>query len=341
MIDTARWTIETAFQSPVKGGVKCGICPHNCVLGPGQFGVCDTRVNYRGVIYALTYGNPCSLGIEPVEKKPIYHFLPGSKVYALATGGCNFRCLNCQNAELSQSKHGTIEHYDLLPAEVIRQAQREDCPVIAFTYTEPTVFYEYMLETAQLAHAKGIKTVLMSNGFINPEPLTELCKYLDGAVIDLKAFDNKVYKKLTGGQLQPVLDTLRLLRQQGVWLEISHLVIPGHTDDKELLLKMCTWLINNDFQDTPLHFNRFSPHHHLKEVPATPEYLLHEARQIALDAGMRHVYVGELDEPKNDDTVCPQCHKTVLHRTEGRLISNHIEDSRCGFCGGEVAGRWK
>src|SRR5659263_304969 len=213
--------------------VRCLLCPHYCIIREGKTGICRTRENIGGKLYTLAYGNPCSISVDPIEKKPLFHFFPGTKIYSLGTAGCNFRCLNCQNWQISQSSPSAMDHYDLMPEEVMQQALSHDTNSIAFTYTEPTVFYEYVYDTAKIAHEKGVKTVFISNGYINEKPLLDLCPYLDAANIDLKCFDNAVYRKLGGGQLQPVLDTLKTLKENSVWLEITNLLVPTYSDSLE------------------------------------------------------------------------------------------------------------
>ena len=236
-----KYQILSRFQEKVEGNkVRCRICPHNCVIPDGKSGICHTRINRNGTLWSTAYGNPCSVSIDPIEKKPLFHFFPGEKILSLATAGCNFRCLNCQNWQISQSTPNEVSNYNFSPEELVRQAELSGTRLIAFTYTEPTVFYEYMYDTARTAHEQGMKTVIVSNGYINREPLLELIPYLDGANIDLKCFDNATYHKLTGGKLQPVLDTLKILRENKVWLEITNLLIPTYNDNSEQISLMCS-----------------------------------------------------------------------------------------------------
>jgi len=274
--------------------VTCLLCPHYCVIPEGKTGKCRTRINKEGVLYSLAYGNPCSVAIDPIEKKPLYHFLPGSQVLSIATAGCNFRCLNCQNWTISQASPENIDHYDLSPGQIINMALRHKTPSIAFTYTEPTVFYEYMFDIAVKAHEKGLKTVMVSNGYINSGPLEALCPYIDAANIDLKCFDDKMYRRLTGGKLQPVLDTLLTLHKTGVWIEITHLIIPGMTDNPVWFESMCRWLSDNGFASTPLHISRFFPAYKLPHLPPTPVKRIMEAKETALKCGLRFVYPGNI-----------------------------------------------
>lgn len=282
------------FQFPEEDAVRCRICPHNCRLKTGQTGICRARTNHNGKIFSESYGNPCSIAIDPIEKKPLYHFHPGVKILSLATGGCNFRCLNCQNWEISQTKPDDLITRNLLPEELIQLTRSHGLSFLAFTYTEPTVFYEYMYDTAVLAKEAGIKTVLVSNGYINQEPLLKLTPYLDAANIDLKSFDDNTYKLLTGGKLQPVLESISTLKNEGVWLEITNLIIPEFTDNMETIRKMCQWLVSHGFADNPLHFSRFFPKFKLKDIPPTPEKTMFEAKGIAQSEGMNYVYLGNM-----------------------------------------------
>jgi pyruvate formate lyase activating enzyme len=318
--------------------VHCFLCPHLCMLQEGQSGICRTRVNRGGDLYTLAYGNPCSLAVDPMEKKPLFHFFPGTKIYSLATGGCNFRCHNCQNWQISQVSPEDPDQFELMPEEVVEQALSHHTNSIAFTYTEPTVFYEYVFDTAKAAHENGLRTVWISNGYINEKPLLDICPYLDAANIDLKCFDDKVYRKLTGGRLQPVLETLITLKAQGVWLEITSLLIPEITDNSAMIGAMCRWLVEHGFAETPLHFSRFFPAFKLTELPPTSEHSLVQAKEIAEAAGMKYVYIGNLPGLKGENTYCPHCKQMVVERKGYVVKQNALQKGRCAFCGEVVAG---
>ncbi|MEN6618435.1 MAG: AmmeMemoRadiSam system radical SAM enzyme [Rikenellaceae bacterium] len=357
--DIEKWCHPASYQERLSDNtVRCNLCPHNCIVRVGKTGICRTRINRGGELYTLAYGNPCSLSVDPIEKKPLFHFFQGSEIYSLATAGCNFRCLNCQNWSISQASPGELEHYNLTPHEVVNQALHHNTGSIAFTYTEPTVFYEYIYDIAKAAHEKEVKTVLISNGYINQKPLMDLCPYLDAANIDLKCFDDAVYHKLTGGRLQPVLDTLKTLKEKGVWLEITHLVIPAWTDRPEMIEAMCEWLAGNGFTDTPLHFSRFFPTFNLSQLQPTPANILVKAKEIAEKTGIKYVYIGNLPGIHGENTCCPKCGQTLVER-EGYLIKKNnikkgtdvnipnenklgenIPDGLCGFCGEIVPGVW-
>jgi len=345
LIDTTmnpgKWHKLSLYQEKEKGNiVHCHLCPHNCVIHDGMTGICKTRVNSEGTLYCTAYGNPCSVSIDPIEKKPLFHFLPGERIFSLATPGCNFHCLNCQNWQISQESPLKINRYELMPVEVVQQATGHRTKLIAFTYTEPTVYYEYMFDIAQYAHKKGVRTVLISNGFINQQPLLDLCPFLDAANIDLKCFDDGIYHSLCGGALKPVLHTLKTLKEQGVWLEITYLLIPGITDTMEMVESMCAWLVDNGFEDTPLHFSRFFPSYKLPEVPPTPESALIEARKIAKKAGINYVYIGNMPDLGYENTNCKRCNRKIVVRDGYKVIENHVKDGLCGFCGEPVPGVW-
>ncbi len=276
------------------GSVVCLLCPHNCVLKEGQKGICRTRVNHNGKLYTLAWNNPCSICIDPIEKKPLYHFMPGTQIFSLAIAGCNMRCLNCQNCAISQVSPNAIQSYNLTAKEIVDKAIEHKTESIAYTYTEPTVYFEYMLEIAKEARSRGIKNVMVSNGYINNEPLLELCKYLDAANIDLKTFDSAMHLKLTGAKLQPVLETLKILKKAEVWLEITHLIIPGYSDNLDVFKEMCQWLVNEGFSETPLHINRFFPQYKLSNSHPTPLVTIKAAEKIAKECGLKHVYIGNI-----------------------------------------------
>ncbi|MBL0713012.1 MAG: AmmeMemoRadiSam system radical SAM enzyme [Desulfosarcina sp.] len=320
--------------------VQCLICPNRCILAPGDRSVCRSRVNLGGKLYTLAYGNPCAVHNDPVEKKPLYHFLPQSKVLSLATTGCNFRCLNCQNWEISQARPEAVRFLELFPAEAVRKAAEIGSVAMAYTYSEAITYYEYMIDTARLARARGIKNLLISNGYINREPLETLCDVLDGANINLKSFSNAVYRQLNGGTLQPVLETLKTLHRRGVHLEITTLVVPGYVDDEAMIQAMCGWIREHLGPDHPLHFTRFVPHYKLNRLPPTPVSTLERCRAMALEAGLHYVYVGNVPLHDANHTYCHQCGKRVVERLGYHIPSFHLKDGCCEFCGTAIPGRW-
>jgi pyruvate formate lyase activating enzyme len=335
-----KWAKEAEFYSRTASGVQCMKCPHRCALGEGESGRCRSRVVSKGRLWSIAYGNPCAVHIDPIEKKPFFHMMPATRAFSIAAAGCNFRCLNCQNWQISQFSPKDTANEDLMPAEVVRRAEEEQCRSIAYTYSEPTTFYEYAYDTAKLAKARGLKNLLKSNGYINTEPLKKLCTVLDAANIDLKTFDNAAYGKLSGGTLQPVLDTLKTLVAEGVWLEITNLVIPGWSDDIGLITKMSDWLVRSGLADCPLHFSRFTPLYKLNRLPMTPVATLESARAAALKAGMRYVYIGNVPSQSAENTWCARCGKLVIERKGFAILQNKLSKGNCGFCGHRIPGRW-
>lgn len=331
---------EAFFYASMGDEVRCGLCPHNCLLSEGHIGLCRTRKNIRGKLYTLAYGNPCAINIDPIEKKPLYHFLPGSEAFSIATAGCNFTCLNCQNYHISQKSPVDIITTNVSPETIIKKCQDANCKAIAYTYTEPTVFYEYMYDIAQLAHEEGIRNVMISNGYINPGPLKKLIPLLDAVNIDLKAMDEEVYKNLNGGSLKPVLHTLKILKDMGVWIEITNLLVPGYSTHPDLMQQMCKWLVINGFSEYPLHFSRFFPTYRLKHLSSTPIATLKLARDIALQTGLKYVYLGNISESEHSNTYCPKCKKLLIERMGYLVRQMHIIDGKCPNCAHPIAGVW-
>lgn len=335
-----KWSREAMFSTPTPRGVRCELCPNYCNLKPGEFGDCRSRINHEGKLYSIAYGNPCSVHVDPIEKKPLLHFHPESMVLSIAAAGCNFACLNCQNWEISQTSPRRTKNYDLFPEKVVSLSRDKSCPSIAYTYSEPMTFYEYMYETSRLARQEKINNVVVSNGYINREPLEKLAPFIDAANIDLKSFSNDIYLRLSSGQLQPVLDTLKILREHKVWLEITNLVVPSWTDDFDMISRMCEWLAVNGFTDTPLHFSRFHPSYKLTQLPETPVSTLSRAREIAMKAGIRYVYVGNVPGKGFEDTECPKCHKTIIKRKGYALLEYQLEGNKCKYCHTVISGVW-
>jgi pyruvate formate lyase activating enzyme len=297
-------------------------------------------VNIGGKLYSLAYGNPCSAHVDPIEKKPLNHFYPRSLIFSIATTGCNFRCLNCQNWEISQRKPEEVKSFELFPADVVREAVKGKIPSIAYTYSEPITFYEYMLDTARLAREANLKNVLVSNGYINREPLLQLCKYLDGANINLKSFDNAVYRALNGGTLQPVLNAFKSLHREGVWFEMTTLVVPTYVDKPEMIKQMCGWILTELGPDYPLHFLRFFPRYKLTRLPATPIETLEKLRDLALSQGVRYVYLGNVPGHEGTHTYCHNCKKILIERNGYIIRQYNLEDGLCKFCKTAIPGRW-
>jgi pyruvate formate lyase activating enzyme len=328
------------FQEESARGIMCRICPNECVLKEGELSKCNNRIVRDSKLYTLAFGNPCTVAVDPVEKKPLYHFLPGTKAFSIATAGCNLVCLNCQNWTISQISPEKTRNIELMPKRVVEECRNNKCSSIAYTYSEPVTFYEYVFETASIARKEGVKNIFKSNGYINPEPLKKLCGVIDAANIDLKAFSESTYLKLTGGKLQPVLDSLKVFKEMGVWLEITSLIVPGWSDNEKDIIKMCKWLSENGFMETPLHFSRFYPIYKLEQLPPTPVEILEKAYKIATGEGLKYVYTGNVPGNEIADTRCPSCKTAVVERQGFRVATNSIKDGKCSKCGSTIEGVW-
>lgn len=339
--DLWEWSIEAFHYASDGKNVQCQVCPNRCFLSPGDRSICRSKVNIDGKLYSLVYGNPCALHIDPIEKKPLFHFYPGSRIFSIAAAGCNFRCLNCQNWEISQRKPEEVHFSELFPGDVVREAKRRKTPSLAYTYSEAITFYEYMYDTARLAKEAGLKNVFVSNGYINKDPLLRLSKYLDAANIDFKSFDDRIYESLNGGTLQPVLDTFKTLHREGVWFEIATLVVPTYVDDPEMIKKMCGWILDELGPDYPLHFLRFFPQYKLTRLPPTPIPTLEQFRNLALKEGLHYVYVGNIPGHEGCHTYCHNCGKILIERRGYLLSQLNIENARCKFCNASIPGRWE
>ncbi len=336
-----KWSVEGFHYASIGSTVQCRVCPNRCVLEPGDRSICRSKVNIKGKLYSLAYGNPCAVHIDPIEKKPLNHFLPGSLIFSMATTGCNLRCLNCQNWEISQRRPEDVRHGELFPVDAVDRVKKEKIPSIAYTYSEPVTFYEYVFDTARLARQAGIKNVLVSNGYINGGPLNELCRYLDGANVNLKSFDDSTYRCLNGGRLQPVLDCFKTLHAQGVWFEITTLVVPTYVDKPDMIKRMCGWILKELGPDHPLHLSRFHPDYRLTRLPFTPVETLENLRKIALNEGVRYVYLGNVPGHEATNTYCHNCKKILIER-KGYLIRQYnMDNGACRFCGAVIPGRWQ
>ncbi|MDT8393608.1 MAG: AmmeMemoRadiSam system radical SAM enzyme [Bacteroidales bacterium] len=335
-----KWSREAIHYIETPKGIKCKLCPQACEIKEGETGDCRTRIAKDNRLYTIAYGNPCAIHIDPIEKKPLYHFLPGSSAYSIATAGCNLACLNCQNWNISQASPHDTRNYDLMPDKLISECKRSACDSIAYTYSDPVAFYEYTLDTAKIARKEGIKNIFISAGYINETPLREIAAFLDGANIDLKSFSDEIYEMLNAGTLEPVLRTLRILRDMGVWLEITNLVVPTWTDNLDMIKEMCGWLTENGFQSTPLHFSRFHPLYKLTNLPSTPLETLKNALAIAKAEGMHYVYIGNVPASGAENTICPHCGEVVIERKGYRIIKNNLNKNLCQACGETVAGVW-
>jgi pyruvate formate lyase activating enzyme len=339
--DLGKWSKEALFYTKTADGLQCNKCPQGCLLlNDGDVGFCRNRVANNGKIYTIAYGNPCAVHVDPIEKKPFFHFLPATHAFSIAAAGCNFRCLNCQNWQISQVSPKESDNIDLMPEEVVKACVNSRSESIAYTYSEPTTFYEYAYDTAKLARDKKIRNLWKSNGYINEKPLRLLCKVLDAANIDLKIFDEATYKKLSSGKLAPVLRTLKVLREECVWLEITNLVIPTWTDDFDTIKRMCEWLCANGLSDAPLHFSRFTPLYKLSQLPSTPTTTLEKAYEIASKSGIQYIYLGNVAGHWAENTCCYKCKKIIIERSAYTILANNIVKGKCKFCGEKIPGIW-
>jgi pyruvate formate lyase activating enzyme len=367
---------EAMFYKKTPGStVQCLLCPRECVISEGERGFCRNRENRKGKLYTIVYGKPTVVDIGPIEKAPIYHFIPGHFRLCLTCSSCNLRCKHCQNWHLSQSSSEDQNCYSYTPEEIVTQAKKQGLTSISFTYTEPTVYYEYLYDISIIAKGNGMKTSIVSNGYINREPLLRLLKVLDAVKIDLKGFSGKFYKEVCSATLKPVLESLLTVKKENVWLEIVNLVIPTLNDDPKMIEEMCGWIKENLGLDTPLHFTRFHPNYKLTHstvpLPAlkdrgkehrsgstlsprparhkveglthlspTPISTLESAYEIAKKNGLRYVYIGNVPGHVHNSTFCPSCNRKLIHRTHFDVIEMNITNGKCKFCNFPIQGKW-
>ncbi|MGZ3515020.1 MAG: AmmeMemoRadiSam system radical SAM enzyme [Thermodesulfobacteriota bacterium] len=328
------------FTSLEQGEIQCELCPHRCRVAKGKRGICRVRENRDGKYYSLVYGNPCAVHLDPIEKKPFSHVLPGTTSLSLATAGCNFQCKFCQNWEISQVSPEDVYSFEVTPELMVNKAKEVGARSVAYTYVEPTIFYEYMVDIGGLAKKSGLLNVYHSNGFINQAPLKNLCKVLDAANIDLKGFTENFYRELCGGDLNPVLETLKTLKQEKVHVEITNLVIPTKNDEMSVMKEMCLWIKKELGADTPIHFSRFYPLYKLKTLPPTPVSTLDKARAAALSAGLEYVYVGNIPGHEGENTFCPKCKRMIIQRTGYMVGEINLNAGKCKYCGKPIPGIW-
>jgi len=331
------------------GTVECYLCAHHCTIRPGKLGVCGVRKNVDSALQSLVYGQVISQAVDPIEKKPLFHFLPGSASYSIATAGCNFRCKWCQNWEISQAPRlgNLVTTADIAPEEIVSAAERYGCASISYTYTEPTVFFEYAYDCARLAQKRGIANVFVTNGFMSPECLELLGHTNDGnpllaaANVDLKAWSEDVYRRFIGGRLEPVLESLRIMKRYGIWVEVTTLLVPGINDDESQLRGIAEFIYEDLGPDTPWHVTRFFPHFRMRGVPLTPLKTVRLAREIGLETGLQYVYVGNLPDGDGESTFCPNCSTKLVERRGFRVLQSRLREGTCPECGTRIAGIWR
>jgi pyruvate formate lyase activating enzyme len=320
--------------------IKCRLCPRFCQLGDKERGFCGVRENQDGKYYTLVYGQAASYNIDPIEKKPLFHFLPGAMAFSIATAGCNVACKFCQNWEISQMRPEQVKSRHLLPEVVAETAASYNCPVVAYTYSEPVIFYEYMYDTSLQARRKNLRNAVITNGFINPEPLAELIKVVEAIKIDLKAFNQDFYTNYVRGELKPVLESIKQIARSKVWLEIVYLVIPTLNDNPEEIRQMARWLKAEIGPDYPLHFSRFQPMYLIKNLPPTPVSSLEKLRDIALQEGLHYVYLGNTPGHPGENTYCPNCGQPVIERYGYTIKKINLSGNKCRHCQQVIPGVW-
>lgn len=334
--------MKTYLQESLKDKtVRCNICNHRCLIREDRRGICNVRENWGGVLETLVYGKLIARSTDPIEKKPLFHLAPGSLSYSIATVGCNFKCQFCQNADIAQmpsDRQGMIMGDPATPEDVVSAALRGNCKSIAYTYTEPAIYFEFAFDTAKIAHEKGILNVFVTNGYMTPEALQMISPYLDGANVDLKAFNDDFYKKLCGAKTEPVKETLKLMKSLGILVEITTLLIPGLNDDKTELENLASFIAESLGTETPWHISRFHPTYKLTDRPPTPVQSLVMAREIGMQAGLRYVYIGNVPGEKSESTFCYSCSKIVIERLGFNVMKNLIEKGKCPHCGAQIDG---
>ncbi|MFC1820117.1 AmmeMemoRadiSam system radical SAM enzyme [Thermodesulfobacteriota bacterium] len=330
------------YEKLDKERVRCSLCNHRCLIKPGAKGICGVRENRGGILTTLVYDKIIARHIDPIEKKPLFHFLPGSRSYSLATVGCNFRCRFCQNADISQmpADQNQVWGEDMTPSIIVSEAKDGQSHTIAYTYTEPTIYYELAVDTARLATSNGIRNIFVSNGYMTDECLQDISHDLHGANVDLKAYSNKFYKEQCGAKLEPVLKTIEKMKEMGVWLEITTLLIPGLNDSEEELREIARFLVKQD-PNIPWHISRFHPTYHLTNVHSTPPESIHKAKEIGYDAGLKYVYTGNLPGDEGEKTFCHECGELLIDRFGFSIRNNMIKDNQCPQCNTEIPGVWQ
>jgi pyruvate formate lyase activating enzyme len=337
----ARFIVEAKYyEKQPNRKIKCVLCPRECVIDDRERGYCGVRENRGGVYYSLVHSRVCAAHVDPIEKKPFFHFYPGSLAFSIATAGCNVNCKMCQNWEISQVRPEQVQNTYLPPPQVAVLAKQEECRSIAYTYSEPAIFYEYMLDTADAGRKVGVRSAVVSGGFIRQDPLKELCRHVDAIKVDVKAFSQKFYTEVVNGELKPVLDALVTMRKLGMWTEIVYLVVPTLNDSDQEFRALAKWIRSELGTDVPLHFSRFLPQYLLKNLPPTPLQTLERAKAASDAEGLHYVYLGNIPRHPAEKTYCPKCRRVVVDR-EGFLVNGlHLLKGRCQYCQQPIPGVW-
>ena len=328
--------IASFWDKTVDGKTRCGLCSHSCVIDNGGFGVCGVRKNEDGELFSLIYGLCSSVAVDPIEKKPLYHFHPGSEALSLGTVGCNFKCLHCQNFTISTASPSSPFLKEFTSEEIVELAKKYGCEGLAWTYNEPTIWYEFSFDTSKIAKKNGFYNVYVTNGYIKEDPLREISPYLNGLNVDIKAFTDDFYKKVCKARLRPVLETCKLAKELGLHLEVTYLIIPGYNDSSDEIKKFCKWYVNNLGESTPLHFSRFHPDYKMTDVPVTPMDTLTRAYDIARENGILYTYLGNVPGGDYDHTICPKCGNICIKRRGFSTSLVGIKDGRCSKCGNKI-----
>ncbi|HQJ75634.1 MAG TPA: AmmeMemoRadiSam system radical SAM enzyme [Bacteroidota bacterium] len=318
--------------------IQCKLCPRECTIDNFERGYCGVRENREGVYYTLVHSQAVTFHVDPVEKKPLFHFLPGEEAFSFATVGCNVECKFCQNWQISQIRPEQTKNYYISPEKIAESTKKNNCKIIAYTYSEPVIFYEYMYDTILAGNKIGLKSVMISNGFINTEPLKKLCEIISAIKIDLKAITESFYKKYVNGELKPVLNSINLIKKSNVWLEIVYLVIPTLNDSEKEFKELSKWIKQNIGTDVPIHFTRFYPQYKLMNLPPTPIKTLNLAKEISESEGLKYVYVGNVPGNPGENTYCPKCKNVLIERTGYVIRSNKIKNNHCSFCNNYIPG---
>ncbi len=340
-IDSVRGSTEVKYYEKLPARrVHCFVCPHDCVLKPGETCPCRTRTNHDGTLLNHSYGNPCIVNFDPIEMLPMNHFLPGLKTLGLGLAGCNLRCAYCQNWQVSQKRPHETDNVEMSEGMAATSAREKKLTAISFTYTEPVVFSEYVLAVAKEAGKLGIRVVAATSAYVHKKPLQEMCRHVAGFSVTLKAFNDDFYRDVCGVRLKPVLDSLVTIKSQGNWLEVVNLIVPDRNDSPEEIEQMSLWLVRNLGADTPLHFLRFMPEYKMRNVPRTPLETLERAREIALASGLHYVYISNVAPHVGNNTYCPKCNAILIERVGYRILSNRMRGSQCPFCKTKLPGVW-